>query len=41
MTEDGIQLETQRVKIMNKILIATEANNRTGIKMPNQCVNCK
>lgn len=24
MTEDGIQIETQRVKIMNKICIATE-----------------
>ena len=24
MTEDGIQIKTQRVKIMNKICIATE-----------------
>jgi hypothetical protein len=39
MTEDGIQLETQRVKIINKILIATEDNNRRGIKMPDHCVN--
>jgi len=39
MTEDGIQLEIQRVKIMNKIFIATEDNNRGGIKMPNHCGN--
>lgn len=38
MTQDGIQLETQRLKIVNKIFIATEDNNRTGTKMPNHCV---
>jgi hypothetical protein len=39
MTEDGIKLETQRVKIINKIFIAPENNNWTGIKMPNHSVN--
>jgi len=39
MTQDGIQLETQRLKIRNKIFIITEDNKRAGIKMPNHCVN--
>jgi hypothetical protein len=37
MTEEGAQLETYRVKIMNKILIATGNNYGVGIKMHYHC----
>jgi hypothetical protein len=32
MTEDGTQFETNRIKIMYKILIATENTYSTGLR---------